>query len=67
MGVRIVLIGFPGVGKLTIAKELSAMVSAKIVDNHWVNNPILRLLDEDGTAASKGNMGVYRSSSTNRP
>lgn len=50
MGVRIVLIGFPGVGKLTIAKELSAMVSAKIVDNHWVNNPILRLLDEDGTA-----------------
>jgi hypothetical protein len=48
MGVRIVLIGFPGVGKLTIAKELSAMVSAKIVDNHWVNNPILRLLD--GTA-----------------
>jgi hypothetical protein len=50
MGVRIVLIGFPAVGKLTIAKELSAMVSAKIVDNHWVNNPILRLLDEDGTA-----------------
>ena len=50
MGVRIVLIGFPGVGKLTIAKELSAMVSAKIVDNHRVNNPILRLPDEDGTA-----------------
>ncbi|QIO43706.1 chloramphenicol phosphotransferase [Rhizobium leguminosarum bv. trifolii] len=50
MGVRTVLLGFPGVGKLTIAKELSAMVSAKIVDNHWVNNPILRLLDEDGTA-----------------
>ncbi|MBX5201355.1 AAA family ATPase [Rhizobium sp. NZLR1] len=51
MGIRIVLIGFPGVGKLTIAKELSAIVSAKIVDNHWINNPILRLLDEDGTAA----------------
>lgn len=51
MGVRIVLIGFPGVGKLTIAKELNAMVSAKIVDNHWINNPILRLLDEDGTAS----------------
>ncbi|GLR61136.1 hypothetical protein GCM10007919_58650 [Rhizobium indigoferae] len=50
MGVRIVLIGFPAVGKLTIAKELSAMVSAKIVDNHWVNNSILRLLGEDGTA-----------------
>lgn len=45
MGVRIVLMGFPGVGKLTIAKELSAMVSAKIFDNHWVN-----MLDEDGTA-----------------
>ncbi|MDF9821276.1 broad-specificity NMP kinase [Rhizobium leguminosarum] len=51
MGIRIVLIGFPGAGKLTIAQELSAMVSAKIVDNHWINNPILRLLDEDGTAA----------------
>ncbi|EJC79124.1 hypothetical protein Rleg4DRAFT_0713 [Rhizobium leguminosarum bv. trifolii WSM2297] len=51
MGFRIVLIGFPGVGKLTIAKELSALVSAKIVDNHSINNPILRLLDEDGTAS----------------
>ncbi|WP_246718290.1 MULTISPECIES: chloramphenicol phosphotransferase [Rhizobium] len=27
------------------------MVSAKVVDNHWINNPILRLLDEDGTAS----------------
>jgi hypothetical protein len=50
MGVFVLLIGFPGVGKLTIAKELRALISAKIVDNHWFNNPILQLLDEDGTA-----------------
>ncbi|KQV27111.1 hypothetical protein ASC97_24605 [Rhizobium sp. Root1203] len=49
MGVFVLLIGFPGVGKLTTAKELRALISAKIVDNHWFNNPILRFLDEDGT------------------
>jgi len=49
MGVFVLLIGFPGVGKLTIAQELRTLISAKIVDNHWFNNPILRLLNEDGT------------------
>ncbi|MBY3201974.1 AAA family ATPase [Rhizobium laguerreae] len=46
MSVFVLLLGFPGVGKLTIAKELGSLISAKIVDNHWFNNPILRLLDE---------------------
>ncbi|GLR60602.1 hypothetical protein GCM10007919_53310 [Rhizobium indigoferae] len=50
MGVFVLLLGFPGVGKLTIAKELGSLLSAKIIDNHWFNNPILRLLDEDQTA-----------------
>ncbi|MBB3441156.1 AAA family ATPase [Rhizobium sp. BK379] len=50
MSIFVVLIGFPGVGKLTIAKELGLLISAKVVDNHWFNNPILRLVDEDGTA-----------------
>ncbi|MBW8791862.1 MAG: AAA family ATPase [Rhizobium leguminosarum] len=47
MSVFVLLVGFPGVGKLTIARELGSLISAKIVDNHWFNNPILRLLDED--------------------
>ncbi|ACI55508.1 adenylate kinase family enzyme [Rhizobium leguminosarum] len=48
MNIFILLIGFPGVGKLAIAKELSPLFPAKIIDNHWFNNPILRLLDDDG-------------------
>ncbi|MBY4628113.1 chloramphenicol phosphotransferase CPT family protein [Rhizobium croatiense] len=49
MSVFVLLMGFPGVGKLTIATELSSLFPAKIIDNHWFNNPILRLLDDDGT------------------
>lgn len=37
------LIGLPGVGKLTIAKELATLLPAKLVDNHSVNNVILNL------------------------
>ncbi|MFB2607955.1 chloramphenicol phosphotransferase, partial [Rhizobium phaseoli] len=55
MSVFVLLMGFPGVGKLTIATELSSVFPAKIIDNHWFNNPILRLLDDDGaTPLPKG-------------
>lgn len=50
MGLFVLLIGFPGVGKLTIAKELSSLIPAKVIDNHWINNPILRILDGNGTS-----------------
>jgi predicted kinase len=43
-GVIVCLVGFPGVGKLTIARALSRLIDATIVDNHWINDPILRLL-----------------------
>jgi predicted kinase len=43
-GVIICLVGFPGVGKLTIARALSRLIDATTVDNHWINDPILRLL-----------------------
>ena len=46
--VIIYLIGFSGVGKLTIAKELSQRINARIVDNHLINNPILSLIPLDG-------------------
>jgi hypothetical protein len=46
--VFILLLGFPGVGKLTIARDLGRRLPARVIDNHWVNNPVLALLDDDG-------------------
>lgn len=46
--VIIYLIGFAGIGKLTIAKELSKLTNARIIDNHLINNPILSLIPLDG-------------------
>lgn len=44
----IYLIGFAGVGKLTIAKEILAKEDFKLVDNHLINNPILSVVGADG-------------------
>lgn len=44
----IYLIGFPGAGKYTIAKEICARTDARLVDNHLINNPVFSLLREDG-------------------
>jgi predicted kinase len=44
------LVGFPGVGKLTIARALSVMTGAMVVDNHWINDPIIKLVAKDGSA-----------------
>lgn len=42
------LIGYPGVGKLTIAKALCQLTGAKLVDNHMANNPIFSIIGVDG-------------------
>jgi len=47
------LIGFSGTGKLTVAKALRDLMTrrrehVRLVDNHYVNNPIFGLLDVDG-------------------
>jgi predicted kinase len=47
--IMVYLVGFPGTGKLTVARELAPLLQAKIVDNHWINNPIFGLLDNDRT------------------
>jgi AAA domain len=47
--VVVYLVGFPGTGKLTIGRELAPLLDAKVVDNHWINNPIFGLLESDGT------------------
>ncbi|WP_416066462.1 chloramphenicol phosphotransferase [Rhizobium sp. ZK1] len=48
-GIFLLLIGFPGTGKLTIASKLAPHYRAKIIDNHWVNNPVMGVLDHDLT------------------
>lgn len=45
------IVGFPGIGKLTIARRLSALTGAMVVDNHWINDPILKLVTRDPTTA----------------
>ncbi|MEM7015714.1 MAG: AAA family ATPase [Pseudomonadota bacterium] len=37
--------GFPGVGKLTIARELAKLIDAKVLDNHSVYNVALALTE----------------------
>ena len=46
-------IGFPGIGKLTIARALARLVedadtTVRVVDNLSINNVIFRLVDQDG-------------------
>jgi hypothetical protein len=44
----IYLIGFAGVGKYTIAKAICDLEPYKVVDNHYVLNPIFNLIAQDG-------------------
>lgn len=50
------LLGFPGTGKFTVAKALVAELEqrgqvVKLVDSHYVNNPVFGLVDQDGTTS----------------
>src|SRR4029453_11754794 len=42
------LIGFAGTGKLTIAHAILARAPFLLVDNHFINNVVFRLIDTDG-------------------
>ena len=44
----IYLLGFPGVGKYTIAQELARQTQALLIDNHLINNPIFSVVRADG-------------------
>jgi len=44
----IYLIGLPGAGKLTIAREIQKHFDSILVDNHYVNNVVFKLIDTDG-------------------
>jgi hypothetical protein len=43
-GVIIRLVGFAGAGKLPIARAPSRPIDATIVDNHRIDDPVLRLV-----------------------
>ncbi|KAF2667328.1 hypothetical protein BT63DRAFT_441012 [Microthyrium microscopicum] len=48
MGVFIYLIGFPGVGKLTVAKELSQIIpNSKVFDNHLIIDPASAIVERN--------------------
>jgi adenylate kinase family enzyme len=47
----IYLIGFAGVGKLTIAKEIVEQTNLILIHNHLINNPILSVVEVDGKSA----------------
>jgi hypothetical protein len=42
------LIGFPGVGKYTVAKEIAKRSGLILMDNQLINNPILNAVGADG-------------------
>lgn len=44
----IYLLGFPGVGKYTIAQEIAEQADAVVVDSQLVNMPIFQLFKPDG-------------------
>jgi len=44
------LIGFAGTGKLTIANAILARAPFLLVDNHFINNVVCRLIDTDGNS-----------------
>lgn len=40
----IYLIGYPAAGKLSVAKKLSELTQARLIDNHTINNPIFQIV-----------------------
>jgi hypothetical protein len=47
------LLGYPGTGKYTVAQALAAAITnlggtAKVIDNHYINNPIFGVIKTDG-------------------
>ena len=55
----IYLLGFPGTGKYTIAKEICRQTDFKLVDSHLINNPIFSLIPLDGKTKLSDNVWAY--------
>lgn len=52
--VIVYLVGPPGVGKYTVGKLVAERLSAKLLDNHFWSNPILEVVEPDGSALPAG-------------
>lgn len=52
--VIVYLAGPPGVGKYTVGKLIAERLPAKLLDNHFWSNPILELVEPDGTPFPAG-------------
>ena len=50
-GTFIHLIGYPGTGKYTIAREIKRLADFRLVDNHLINNPVFTVARIDGKTA----------------
>lgn len=48
------IVGSPGVGKYTVGKIVAELLSAKLLDNHYWNNPIFEIIEPDGTPFPPG-------------
>jgi predicted kinase len=55
----IYLIGIPAVGKYTVAKEISRLTGAKVVDNQLINTPVFSVIGYDGTDAFPFPQGAW--------
>jgi hypothetical protein len=42
------LLGAPGTGKYTIAREMAQLADLRLVDNHLINNPLFSIVRQDG-------------------
>lgn len=61
----IYLLGFPGTGKYTIAKEICKQADFKLVDNHLINNPLFTLIENDDKRFYRSAYGIISGASGN--
>lgn len=53
------LLGYPGVGKYTIAKEMAKLAGFRILDNQLINNPIFTVVGADGVTPLQDRVWDY--------
>ncbi len=57
--VIIYLIGYFGIGKYSIAKSLSELENVKVIDNHYIINPVYALMEDKGAVSDQALAQVW--------